>query len=181
MLTGFSTLLTAGVISGCAVPMQAGADFDRDLNMGPYRSFAWAEPDEMPSGDARLDHNPFFTRRLHEAISTELSARGIRLNESDPALVIHHHTSVRDRVQVYEADRSSGYTDEDYGNTQIVEYEEGTFLVDIADANNNQILWRGWATVDIERALDDSSLMAGLIAEAVARMFERFPVEPGPR
>lgn len=58
------------------------------------------------------------------------------------------------------------------------EYQEGTFLVDIADAETREILWRGWAQADVEAALGDPDRMRSLVADAVARMFEAFPSAP---
>lgn len=166
----------AGLSSGCAVAIQGGADFRPGTDLSPYRTFTWGEPDELPTGDPRLDNNPFFVERLHEAIESELSLQGISFTQGDGDLLVHHHTSVRSRVEVFEVDRSAGYQAGEYGpESDVFEYEEGTFLVDIADGESRQILWRGWAQADIEAALSDPDKMGDLVADAVAKMFEAFP------
>lgn len=168
--------------AACATAVRAGADFDRDVDMTPYQSFAWGEPDDLPTGDPRLDNNPFFVDRLHEAIDREMSARGFRMTEGEADLLIHHHASVRSRVQVFDVDRRAGYDVNEYGpGTDVYEYEEGTFLVDIADASTKRILWRGWAQADIEAALESPDRMKELLDASVTRMFEAFPIaEPAP-
>lgn len=165
-----------GASSGCAVAIQGGADFRPGTDLSSHGTFTWGEPDELPTGDPRLDNNPFFVERLHEAIESELALRGIRFTEGEADLLVHHHASVRSRVEVFEVDRSAGYQAGDYGpESDVFEYEEGTFLVDIADGESRDILWRGWAQADIEAALTNPDKMAELVAEAVAKMFDEFP------
>jgi len=177
VITGIALAATAWATTACSsVPLRAGSDYDPAYDFALYRSYSWDEPDERPTGDARLDENPFFLHRLHAAIHWELATRGIGFGDESPALVVHHHASVRDRVDVFEADRNAGYTS-DYGEgTQVIQYEEGTFLVDIADARTQDVLWRGWAVLDLSKALDDPEVMRQQIDDAVAKMFETFPL-----
>jgi hypothetical protein len=182
-MTGI-TLATAALLStACSsVPMRAGADFQPGYNFTQYSSYTWDEPDDRPSGDPRLDNNPFFVHRLHAAIHWELATRGIQFGRSEglgAALKVHHHASVRDRVEVFEAEREV-WTSSEYGQgTQVLQYEEATFLVDLADARTGDIVWRGWAQLDLGKALSDPEAMRKQIDEAVRRMFEGFPIPPG--
>ena len=177
-------LVTAGLLStACSsVPMRAGADFEPGYDFAQYATYSWDEPDDRPTGDPRLDDNPFFLHRLHSAIHWELATRGIQFGRADglgAALTVHHHASVRERVEVFEADREAGY-DSEYGEgTQVLQYEEATFLVDIADARTKEIVWRGWAQLDLGRALSDPDVMRDQIDEAIRKMFESFPIPPG--
>lgn len=175
-----SVLLIAAaalIAASCGIPITAGADYRRNAEFGPYTTFAWEEGNDRPVGDPRFEDNPFFVERLHAAIERELGERGIRYSESEPALLVHHHLSVRDRVEVYEADRERGYETPEYGpGTQVIQYEEGTLLVDIADSETKEIVWRGWARGDIGPALEDAGEMEDRLTEAVSRMFDEFPV-----
>jgi hypothetical protein len=164
------------VASSCTAGIRAGADFAPDVDFGPFTTFEWDEPDTRPVGDPRLENNPLFEERLHIAIERELAARGLRPTASGAGLIVHHHATVRDRVEVYEADRSAGYSTPEYGGgTQVVQYEEGTLMIDIADAGTNELIWRGWAQFDIGAALRDPEVLTAQIDEAVAKMFEHFP------
>jgi hypothetical protein len=182
-MTGL-TLATAALLStACSsVPMRAGADFQPGYDFAQYSSYTWDEPDDRPTGDPRLDNNPFFVHRLHAAIHWELATRGIQFDRSEglgAALVVHHHASVRERVEVLEVENET-WADSEYGEgTQVLQYEEATFLVDIADARTGDIVWRGWAQLDLGRALTDPEVMRDQIDEAVRKMFESFPIPPG--
>jgi hypothetical protein len=166
--------------AGCStVPVRAGADFEPGYDFTRYTSYRWDEPDGRPTGDPRLDGNPFFIHRLHAAIHWELATRGIEYGAEGPALTVHHHASVRDRVEVLEADRAAGYRSAYGEGTQVIQYEEGTFLVDIADARTHEVIWRGWAVLDLTKALHDPEVMRKQIDEAIAKMFVSFPIPKG--
>lgn len=182
-ITGFTLLATAFLSTACSsVPMRAGADFEPGYDFYQYASYTWDEPDDRPTGDARLDRNPFFIHRLHSAIHWELATRGIQYGANagmGAALVVHHHASVRERVEVFEAQPDQNASSEFGEGTQVLQYEEATFLVDIADARTGDILWRGWAQLDLGSALRDPAEMRDQIDDAIRRMFESFPIAPG--
>lgn len=176
-------LLAAPLIAmGCGVPIRAGADFRLGREFGQYTSFAWDEPEEHPTGDPRLDNSPFFQQRVHSAVQWEFTTRGIRLiGEGDndvetggPArtLAVHHHTSVQDHVEAYEADP-------DVDEAQVTVYQEATFIVGLVDAETGELVWSGWARVDVDKALSDPEVMRRQVDAAVTEMFESFPVREG--
>lgn len=168
--------IALGLLGACAMAITAGSDYASTADFTGYTSFTWDEPDDRPVGDPRLENNPFFEERLHAAVAVELASAGIRQGAPGRALLVHHHATVRDRVDVYEADRREGYRTEEYGEgTQVVQYEEGTILIDLADVESREIIWRGWAQFDIGRAITDPQVMEAAIQEAIGKMFESFP------
>lgn len=165
-------------LGACDNSMSAGADFDPDVDFGTYSSFAWEQADPLPTGDPRLDANPFFVARIHEAVGAELASRGIQQVNADPALLVHYHASVRDRLHVYEVDRRAGYEVPDYGPAvEVYQYDEGILLVDIVDAETLRVVWRGWARADVTRALENPERLERLVQEAARAMFREFPRE----
>lgn len=177
MKTRMAWVALVAVTAACGLGVVAGSDGDPSVDFKRYGTFTWDEPDARPIGDPRLENNPFFYERLHAAIAVELAEHGIRQGSSGPGLVIHHHATVRNRVDVYEVDERAGYRrPAGYSeNSQVIQYDEGTILVDIADAETRVLIWRGWAQFDIGRALTNPDVMDHAIQEAVRRMFEDFP------
>ena len=53
-----------------------------------------------------------------------------------------------------------------------VEYTEGTFVVDVIDAKDNQIVWRGWSETPVDPEDLDTS-----IRNYIDNIFEEYPVE----
>lgn len=157
--------------ASCGVPIRGGGYFEEDLDVSRYSTFAWDEERDTEIGDPRLEDNPFFEERLHQAVERELSRRGMRHDESSPALLVHHHLSVEDHVMVSEAVDESGYTTE-----EVYQYEEGTILVHLMDAETEENIWLGWAQSNIEPALGRPERMREWVDDLVARMFEEWPV-----
>jgi len=171
------TALAVVVLAGCGISMRAGADYDPDADFGGYESFTWAPPDALPTGDPRLDSNPFFVERIESAVSSELEARGLRHAPGSGDLTVHFHASVRDRTEVLETDERYGYeTGTMMEGTRVIQYEEGTILVDVADRRSKELLWRGWAQADVQDVIGDPEQMRDRIRDAVEKMFQDFPL-----
>ena len=177
MKTRMAWVALAAVTAACGLGVVAGSDVDPSVDFNRYGTFTWDKPDDRPIGDPRLENNPFFYERLHAAVAVELAEHGIRQGANGPGLIIHHHATVRNRVDVYEVDERAGYSrPAGYReSSQVIQYDEGTILVDIADAETRVLIWRGWAQFDIGRALANPDVMDHAIQEAIHRMFEDFP------
>src|SRR5262245_1657662 len=131
------TMLAAGIIalvmaSGCAVPMSVGSHFDRDQNFRQYRTFDWGPPDALPTGDPRLDRNPFFEDYMRGAVATQLSSKGLELitpGTGTPDLLIHYHANISERLDVNSVDRAHGYCQSGDCPSEVVWYEAGTLII----------------------------------------------------
>ena len=168
--------MAAVAAAGCASTMTVSSHMDRDVNFTRYRTFDWGPADALPTGDARLDKNPFFKDHVEGAVEKELAARGLTISSSGaPDLLIHYHANISQRIDVNRVDRGYGYC---YGvecQSGVIEYEAGTLVLDLVDSRTNRVIWRGWAQDTIEGALDNEDEMARQIDEAVSRMLARLP------
>jgi hypothetical protein len=170
-------VLSLGIaaLSGCAT-MTVGSHVETGLDFGGYRTFAWGPADALPTGDPRLDNNPFFQDQVQGAVERRLSGKGLTLASAEkPDLLIHYHANVVQRFDVNRVDRQNGYC---YGadcNVDVAEYDAGTLVVDVVDARTSRVIWRGWAQDSVDGVIDDQGRLQRMIDEAVTRMFERFP------
>jgi hypothetical protein len=164
--------------SACAT-VSVGADHEAGIRFDQYRTFGWEAQDALPVGDPRLDNNPFFDSRVRGAVELELAAKGLRLVTASPDLLIHYHASVQQRVDVMKRDEGRGYITPDYGQAStVVEFEEGTILLDVADAMSKRILWRGWAQTDVGGLMNRPRDMQKRINTSMHRMIKTFPRSP---
>jgi hypothetical protein len=162
-LTGCSTVLVSSHV-------ERGLDFTR------YRTFDWGPADSLPTGDPRLDRDPFFIDHLQGAIEKQMAARGYaRVESGQPDLLIHYHASTQRRLSLNESDRDRGYCQSDSCRAGISEYETGTLIVDIIDTRTNQLVWRGWAQDSLEGVLGNRDRLAGTAQKGVEGMFARLP------
>ena len=171
-----STLaLLAITTAGCAT-MNVSSHADRAVDFAQYRTYEWGPADALPTGDPRLDKDPFFQDHLEGAVEQQLAAKGLARSASGtPDLLIHYHANISERIDVNRLDRERGYCYGDGCQVRVVNFEAGTLVVDIIDARTNRLVWRGWAQHSVADMLKDRDRMAERIDEAVARMLERLP------
>lgn len=152
--------------------MTTGFHLERAATFASYHSFAWGPPDALPTGDPRLDANTVFRDRVLGAVERQLMRRGLAHADQPVDLLIHYHANVRQRIDVNAADRGYGYTT---GSNvpDVVEYEQGTLVVDIVDARTNALVWRGWAQDAVD--VNNQDNLQRQVEQGVARMFEGFP------
>jgi hypothetical protein len=170
-----AAILLALVASGCAT-MNVGSHVERGLNFRAFRTFEWGPADALPTGDPRLDQNPFFKDHVQGAVEKQLIAKGFERVPADtlPDLLIHYHANISKRIDVALIDREHGYC---YDNCEprVIEYEAGTLVLDIVDTRTNRVIWRGWAQDTVKDALEDPDVMERQIVEGVTGMLERLP------
>jgi hypothetical protein len=168
--------ICALAVTGCATTMSLSSHVERGLDFGRYRTYDWGPADALPTGDPRLDKNPFFKDHVEGAVEKQLAARGFEMSTSGtPDLLIHYHASITQRIDVNRVDRGYGYCYTDDCQSGVIEYEAGTLVLDIVDTRTNRVIWRGWAQDSVEGVLDNEDRMERKINEAVTRMLARLP------
>ena len=173
-ITGLIVAVAAVGVAGCAT-MTVSSHIEHGLNFAEYVTYEWGPPDGLPTGDPRLDNNPFFNDYLQGAIEKKLAAKGYeRAVTGEPDLLIHYHASVNQKVNVYEADNRYGYC---YGDCQpqIVDYEQGTLVVDVVDRKTSKVVWRGWAQDVMNGIIDDQQRLEKQVDEGVTKMMLLLP------
>jgi hypothetical protein len=167
-------LLVIIAFAGCAA-MTVSSHIERTANFADFVTYDWGPPDNLPVGDPRLDNNPFFNDYLQGAIEKKLAANGYeRALTGEPDLLVHYHASVNQKVDVYEVDHQYGYC---YDNCQpqIVDYEEGTLVVDIVDRKTGKVVWRGWAQDAMNGVIDNQQRLEKQVDEGVTKMMLLLP------
>jgi hypothetical protein len=161
------------VLGACGAQIEAGSRFASASPPATPLTFAWNQEGDRTTGDVRLENNPFFEERLHEAVEWELSLRGIRRGDGPPDLLIHHHLSLRDHALIAEVANEIGNTEE-----ESYSYEEGAVVVHIVDARTGQDVWVGWGYASVEPALGGPDVMRSWVYGVVGKMFDTWPVPP---
>jgi hypothetical protein len=160
--------------------MAVSSHVERGLDFTPYRTFDWGPADALPTGDPRLDQDPFFKDHVEGAVERQLALKGFEQSAAGGSadLLIHYHASIDTRIDVRKAHTRYGYcTGQDC--VDVIEYEAGTLVLDVVDARTNRVIWRGWAQDAVEPILNNQDRMARKIDEAVTRMLEQFPGRSG--
>jgi hypothetical protein len=166
--------IAAALAAGCAT-MTVSSHVERDVVFSEYVTYDWGPPDQYPVGDPRLDSNPFFQDHVMGAIEKQLDRKGYeRALTGDPDLLIHYHASVNQKLDVYTSDTEHGYY-YPYTQPQVVEYDQGTLVVDLVDARTNKVIWRGWAQDVMNGVIDNQARLEKQVDEGVSKMMLMLP------
>ena len=131
-------------------------DYDRTADFESYKTFAWKKTPETSLRQAsNLMHS-----RIMNAIEYQLTSSGqLAEVEEDADLEVTYHTNTRDEVRVdtsyygygwgpgvYHDPYWMGYWGPTYGATSSTyNYTVGTLVLDIIDAKENKLIFRGTA------------------------------------
>jgi hypothetical protein len=155
--------------------MSVSSHVDRTQNFAVYRTFDWGPADALPTGDPRLDGDPFFKDHVQGSVERGLARRGIELTSSGPDLLIHYHANISERIDVNQTDHAYAECPTADCPSAPVWYEAGTLVLDFMDAHTNRLVWRGWAQNSVEDMLRDQDKMATTIDRAVDEMLRQLP------
>ena len=159
-------------LTGCAT-ITAGSYGDRAVDFARYHTYDWGPPDALPTGDPRLDANPFFEDRFEGAVELQLARKGFGRADAQPDLIVHYHASITQRLEVHGVEGNC--TSENDCQPRASEYDSGTLVLDFVDARTNKVVWRGWSQGIMDGIIGNQDRLEIHIDEAVRRIFERFP------
>ncbi len=168
-----------------AVPVAAQkvyVDFDRNADFESYKSYAW-----LPSeGTSVADTDTLMHTRIQNEIELALSTNLARVSEN-PDLLVTYHTNEKEELQLSTTSMGYGYGagwgwspywGGAYGGgmstTTASTYTRGTLIIDIIDAKQKNVIWRGSAEATVP-----SNPRKGekLISKAIAKITKKWQKE----
>jgi hypothetical protein len=161
-------------VASCSPTLRVQTDYDRDYNVRTFTTYQWDLSKDIESGQNPLYYNELNDKRIRSIANLHFQNKGYQLTEDSPQMLVHYHIIVEDRSSI--RTEPYGY----YGpywrrmRTDVYEYREGTLILDVMDADNKHLIWRGWATSTLNRSYD-SKQMEERIALAVERIMSEFP------
>lgn len=182
--------LIAGVIlmTGCASKSEIDVSTDYSMaNFDQFSSYQWL-PEDQSKGH-KPDNN-LITDRITDSINKNLSSKGYHQTDAKPDVLVDFNVTTAAKVNIDNNQTYEGYApgftwSRGYGaqatqskvgvmETSIVEYTEGSLMIDIIDPNNMQIIWRGIGTNKLPEQYD-RDLASKLINKAVTATLENYP------
>jgi hypothetical protein len=166
--------LATVLVAGCATST-AGFHMERTVDFAVYHTYLWGPPDALPVGDPRLDNNSMFRDELQGTAEKQFAIKGYQLVHERPDLLVHYHASVNQRIDVDKTDRAYGYCATSACEPQVVEYEQGTIIIDVVDARTNRVIWRGWSQDSMTGIIDHQDRLKKQVEEGVAKLLASLP------
>lgn len=178
LLTAPIAAIAVFLMAGCAPALSVSSHVRPGIDFSGYRTYEWGPADALPTGDARLDKNPYFQDHFEGAVEKQLARKGLERADGLPDILIHYHATITQQIDVNSLDRDYGYCYGDECFVDVFEYEAGTLVLDMIDARTNRLVWRGWAQSNIESVLENRERLARHVEAAVQRMLTQFPRVP---
>jgi hypothetical protein len=170
----------AAAFSACSgMTIQTDYDPVAAPNLSRYQSYRWLPQPQC--ADTRV-YNPITQGRIVRAVEAELGERGYTKDSQSPEFLVGWHATIEGRMDVQSMNTYYGYG---WGrwragggvivqDNYVREYNEGMLILDIVDANSNELVWRGSAQAEITRSTDPAKRQEQ-INKAVKKILERFP------
>jgi hypothetical protein len=178
--------------AGCASGPQVRADRDKTVDFSRYHTFGFVSP----LGTDREGYQTMVSQYLKAATQRELEARGLRLVENSPQLLVNFSGRLNDRLLAKAAPETGlivgvGFPHDYYRyrtgfyttwplypmDSRVDTYREGTLNIDLIDAGRKQMVWEGVAVGRVtEKTMDN---LKPRIDEAVTAIFAKYPIKTG--
>ena len=137
-------LLLLVVLASCSA-VRVNADFDKNVNFAPYKTYAFYK-----TGIDKAEISDLDKKRILRSIDEEMTAKGFIKSET-PDLLINIFTKEREQVNVNQFNAGWGYGwgfgwnpwmwGGGYNN--ISTSSEGTLTIDLIDAKKKEMIWQG--------------------------------------
>ena len=159
------------VVSCAAVAQKVNVDWDREANFSMYHTYMWQQSPHPAKG--------FWDQRITDAVDKQLQAKGLTKVDSNPDVWVVYSNSIHDQKETV----GTGYNMGPYwgwgwwGGPTTTTYNTyvtkiGTLVVELSDAKQHELLWRGSATDTIS---DNSNKNIKTLDNAVNKLFKNYP------
>lgn len=182
----FMIWITHG-LTGCST-MTSHADWDTTANFAALKTYSWAPGQQPLTGDPRIDHNVLLDERVRQAVDDVLGSRGYQKNETNPDFWISYQAAIESKISAttmpsygyatpyanYHGMSHYDYAGWDTGSTMVTQYDEGSIIIDVADAKARKLIWRGTVS-DVVNPSRTPAKRQQKIDEAITKVFADFP------
>ncbi len=169
--TVFFLTLGATMLTLSCSSINVSHDYDPQANFNNLKTFSWL------SFPQKAEVNQLVVRRIRDAVTGELEAKGLRLS-SNPDFLIAMHGATKEKLDIqdwgYSSPRAAYWGRRDIS---VRQYTEGTLILDFVDAKSKEMLWRGVASGAVDPGATPEQ-RTKRINEAVAKLLAKFPPVP---
>ena len=154
------------------------SDYDPDYDFESLETYRWA-PDFDPASGRTGVSNDLLHNRIHNAIESQLKARGFRAQTAPtPDVWVAYHVGIERKIKVDTMyHQNAGWGRRSYGGygsaeTVVREYEEGTILIDLLRPGSGELIWRGSGSARLREKRTPEE-RTKTIDEAVGKILEQ--------
>lgn len=176
MRTKFGSALAGLLVVVSCSSMKISNDYDRNADFAGFKTYSWVEGQTL-EGDYPLVHE-----RLVRAIEGQLAMKGLNEADSNPDVFVTYHADENESIRIDTDHFGYGYGPGWYwggmgmgsSTTRVRSYTQGTLIVDVWDAKQKRLVWRGTATDTVSESPTPQKIDKK-VNQAIGKMFESFP------
>jgi hypothetical protein len=173
-----TALLVVVVAPALLMAQKVSYDYNKNVNFTALRTYA--HKDGTKVGQQLIDE------RIVAAIDAELAAKGFIKALSNPdVFVVYHIAFDKEKdISTYSSGYRGGYGAYGWGwgggwgggmtTTQVRDILIGTLVIDLADAKQGQLAWRGMGVKEVDTQAKPEKRDKS-IANAVKKIFKNYP------
>ena len=174
----FALALVTLMMPALAMAQKTSYDYDKAATFSTYKSYAFKEGTK--AGQVLIDE------RIVQAIEAELAAKGFTKSDTNPDVFVVYHVAIDKEkdISTYSSGYGGGYGPYGWGygggwaggtsTTSVRDILVGTLVVDIADAKQGQLAWRGMGVKEINTTAKPDKRDKSIKA-AVDKIFKNYP------
>ncbi|WP_348811673.1 DUF4136 domain-containing protein [Flavobacterium maritimum] len=166
------------ILNSCSPSLSVTTDYDRSADFSKYKTFAFYDLADKSGSLSDLNRN-----RIINAVKTEMKNKGFTETSSNPDVMVNVTTVLVNKQSVTADTNTYGYGGYyrpyrwggSYSGTttyNVYNYKDGSLIIDIIDAEKNQLVWQGTGNKEIDKP---SSNPDQTISEAVAKIMSSYP------
>lgn len=164
-------LIVLGLLVGCST-MKVVTDYSESADFSRFNTFQYKETDMTIA-----DTNPLAHRRIVNAIRQEMMATGLAEVESDPDVYVTYYGKVNEQIILHPY--TMGYRHGSHWRSGVghpttiaTTYLRGTLVIDIWEAEQKELVWRGVVSDAVSENPDRNTAR---INRGISRVFQKFP------
>src|SRR5512144_2762725 len=135
-----ATALVLAAVVGCST-VKTSADYEPSTDFSKYKRWSWKEDGSI--------QDPIISKRIQTVLGNELAKKGLTRSDENPDLWVAVHARLSTQTQVTSYNTGWGYGWRWGGGgmstATVQEVPVGTLIVDLADARQKELVWRGTA------------------------------------
>ena len=174
----FAAAIALALTPALLLAQKVSYDFNKSANFAGYKTYAFKDGTKV--GQQLIDD------RIVAAIESELGAKGLTKATGNPDVYVVYHVALDKEkdISTYSSGSAGGYGAYGWGwgggwgggatTTQVRDILIGTMVIDVADAKQGQLAWRGMGVKEVNTQAKPEKRDKS-ISEAVKKIFKNYP------
>ncbi len=152
--------------SAVTFAQQVSVNYNPNQNFSQFRTYAWG------SNNTNEIQNSILAQVAHQDINSALQSKGLQMvqESQNPDLVVTSNGGMRQTTS-YQAWGMRGWGG-GMGGITPEQNVQGTLIVDLYDAKNKSLVWRGVAQQTLSNNGQKNTKSVG---KAITKMFKKYP------